>query len=359
MAGLWCEDCQRLTTAQLTDGLFAERAAAWSVSTANPRTGTKHLRATSSAATANYLRRVFGEPKADGAGVGFGFYVPSLPVVETQFAGIVGLMLGGFLDAGGTVQAVCVLGTDGSLVLWRGYDYSDPNGGGFTVVDRSDPCVTANSYGGIEMFCAVDGFEARVNGVTRLNYSGDLQVGNAEVSQFFTRGPNSLTGVATFDIDDLHAWDTLAGEGPSDFVGNCSVINRRLNGDTAVADMAKSTGSVGWSLLRDADDATAIIADTVGQRSRFTGEDVSAAATGVVYQQVNYRAKKDDSGDCNLTPRIVMPDVSPVTFTDCVERQLTTAETWRWGIVGNNPTTAMPFTPEEAATSQIEFERTL
>jgi hypothetical protein len=361
MAGLWCDHFgQYASSAELLDGVYAENG--WALSTANPpRAGASHLRS-SGGSQSPYLRRVFGAAKS-AAGVAYRFYVPNLPTVEANYLfAFPCIKLFWFLDAAAGCQICVVLGTDGSLVVYRGFYFSDRlNGGAGTLISRSDPCLQARAYNHIEARCypADSGgtFEVRVNGVTKYNYVGDtLATGLVEVSQWGIGGACGLSGVAYMDIADLHAWDTEAGEGPVDFVGNAGVMRRKLNQDTAVADWALSTGASGYPLLVDKDDATYIEAAATGLKSAFLGEDLPAGTEGIVYQQASWRGLKTDASDCDVQPAFI----SGAEVGTADAQPMTPAETWRWAIIGSDPdSSGAPWTEAAANASAVQFERTL
>lgn len=356
MAGLWCEHFQQYSSAaDLLNGVFASVSGAWSISTANPpRAGGASLHLPN--AFTGALRRVFGAAKPDGAGFGFRLFLASLPgadVVGDPGDASQMFVLGAFLDASAGVQCWACLGADGSVIGLRG-----PFTSGAVVLGRSAPCISANAYNQIEMKCVPDptagSFEVRVNGVTVFNFAGETQAtGLAEVSQFYFAS-GEIGGEMELDITDLHAWDTVGGNGPSDFVGNVAVLRRELSGDTATADWALSAGSTGYTLLTDKSDATYVEADTVGNKSAFQAGALPAGTTGVIYQQVSFRALKTDAADCSVAPSMV----SGADETTVTGQPMTTAETWRWGIFGDDPATAAPWTTAAANASDPAITRT-
>lgn len=354
MSGLWCEHFEEYANAgQLLDGVFAENASGLGgsngITASNPpRPGALSL--ITNAAADCKLRRIFGVPKS-AAGFGFRYYPPSLPAFDSN-------LLDGhstcfsFLAASGLGQMHAFLGSDGAFVICRS---GFPFPGDITIVGRSDPCITARTWQYVEMKCVPDishgSFEVRVNGTTVFTYTGntDPQVsGEVSNAMWLTRGNEQLA--------DLHAWDTDYANGPSDFTGNVGVFRRELNSDETQADWSKSAGSVGYALLIDKNDATYIQADTVGLKSSFGAADVPSGVTGIIYQQVKFRGQKTDAADCDTAPSLVS---SASTETDVVGQHMTTQETWRWGIFGDDPATDAPWTVPAANASQPTVTRTL
>ncbi len=361
MAGLWAEDFERFpNVASMLDGVWAEVAAQWALSATNPRTGSKCLRVGNVAFQP--ARKTLLAAKTE-AGVACAVFMDTLPTSEFALsAGIApgGLFLPQYRDAANNPQVSIGVGTDGRIVVWNRGWYTGGGAVQGTQLGASAQCLTANAYHHIESFVGIDaatGFvEVRVNGVTVLNLTNvnTDPTGAGEVSQIAFHNPG-INGVCVLDLDDVHAWDTAAGEGPTSFAGNASVFNRPMIQDTATADWSLSAGSDGYALLADNSDATYIEAVNVGDRSSFVAGPLPADVVAVIYQQLNWRAVKTAAGDCSVAPSFVSGGSETVTPAF----PLTTVETWRWGIVGDDPDTAAPWTPAAVDASQPTFERTL
>lgn len=351
MSGLWCEHFEEYANdSELLDGVFAENGG-FSLATATPpRPGATYLFYQSTLSVR--LRRIFGETKT-GAGFGYRCFIGALPSGDGTALGGAGCQLGTFLSQSGAYQMLCFLGSDGSVIFASGVFGANT----FVVVDRSEPCITARTYQTIEFKCVVDSvsgsFECRVNGNTVLSYTGDTDPQlTGETSQMLIV---STGGGIGYGVADLHAWDTEYANGPSDFVGNVGVIRRELNADTAVADWTLSSGSIGYTLLIDKNDATFIEADTVGLKSAFGAGDLPVGVSGILYQQVKFRAQKTDAADCDIAPSLI----SGADETDVVGQAATTLETWRWGIFGDDPLTDAPWLVAAANASNPAVTRTL
>lgn len=355
MSGLWSEHfLEYASDSQLLDGVFADTGA-FTIETqplTPPRSGAKYLYWSGSPQSNTKWRRIFGAAKA-GAGFGFRLYKGSLPAFDGTFDNGSGDFYG-FLDAGGIMQFGVFLGSDGGLIAVQGNNW--PSGLAFNIIGRSAPCITARTWQYVELFCAPASsggtFEVRVNGQTVYNYVGNTDPQNTgEVSQAYSQAGGGI-GVG---YSDVHAWDIEYGNGPSDFVGNCAVLRRELDGDTAQADWTLSTGAVGYVLLTDQSDATYVAAASIGEKSAFQGAALSGGVAGILYQQVKWRGIKTDAGDCDVAPSLI----SGSTETDVDGQPMTTLETWRWGIFGDDPLTAAPWTLAGANASEPAITRTL
>lgn len=341
MSGLWCEHLlQYADTTQLLDGVFAE-ISDFVITTSGlapaPRVGAAWLE-NDGVHTSAPWRRIFGGPKA-GAGFGFRYYVSALPVVDDA-------PVAQFCTAGGLVQVGCDLGADGGLVI--------KSGG--TTVGRAEPCITARTWQYVEVKAVPDptagSFEVRVNGITVFTYTGNTDPNDTgEVS--IAVGYSLNFGVTAYA--DLHAWDTNSGNGPMDFTGNVGVFRRPLNGDTATAGWTLSAGSTGYPLLIDRDDATFIEAGATTLKSAYQAGALPSGASGILYQQVSFRGNKTDSADCDVAPSLI----SGADETAVTGQPMTSLDTWRWGIFGDDPATSAPWTLAAANASDPAVTRTL
>jgi hypothetical protein len=112
-------------------------ASGWSLSTANPATGTTHLRLSDSDTEDRVIRRIFGVAK-QVVGFGYRFNVAELPELENDGA----LVMADFRDVSNVGQVMIVMGTDGSVFTKRGATFGGSGlGGTFIPGGRSDPCV--------------------------------------------------------------------------------------------------------------------------------------------------------------------------------------------------------------------------
>lgn len=368
MGARWAEDFERYpSVASMLQGAWAiidesgGSSDGFFLSGSNPRTGSQSLayngNFTQSAARA---RRIIGGA-VPGAGVEYGLWINQLPTADENPTYDNAVWICQWLDQTGAFQSGATIGSDGSIIILELVD------GVLQIASRGDPIVQAQTYVQVGVKCglvdSVNGLaEVRINNVTAANAAGinTNPTGYGSISHMQIRfGDQAHGSIALAYIDDMHLWDTIPGNGPTDFVGNAACVRRKLNADTSRADMTIVGGSHGYTVLGDSDDATLIEAGNVGLRSEFVAEMLPTEVTGVIYQQINFRASKDNIGDCNVTPYVATPGTSPETSTSAGEKVMSAADQWYFGIVASEPTTGMPFTPDQVNADRIGFERTL
>jgi hypothetical protein len=368
MSGCWLEDFERYPNpgvASMLEGAWASIDSAdgggthgYTLATDNPRTGTQCLKFIGDVlGTSQFARRILGGPKS-GAGIEYGLQITNLPSTDNGPNYTNACWLGQFLDAAGGLQCGATIGSDGAVLI------IDVATG--LAVARSRPIIQAGVYLQIGVKVgvvdSVNGvMEVRVNNVVAVSaVTNTNPTGAGEVSQIrFEWSSQAFGGVSFAWFDDMHTWDTTPGNGPSDFVGNAAIIRRPLTADTTRADMTVVGGATGHAVLSDGNDATYIEAENIGLRSEFTGGALPSEVTGVIAQQVTYRAAKTNVGDCNVLPYIATPGASPETVDLGVEQTLSAGEQWYWSYFATEPSTGMPFTPAEIAADRVGFERTL
>lgn len=284
-------------------------AAAWSavtgcsLSTANPATGTHHMRMTAAINNAQRMRRALGQSK-QVSGLGYRFSVTDLPSQEDTTH----LTLVGFRDVSNNEQCAVWLGTEGSVhAVGAGLDH------------RSDPCVAAGGFHHLEAKAKIHGttgyLEIRVNEVTVLNITGaDTQAtANAETSQFeFGMFPVVTSTVSTTqDTDDIFAWDDDATDAENtvvDFVGDKGCYYLPTTADTAEADWTLSSGASGYSLLDELDpiDSDYIGDSTGAARSIFQVAALPGNVAEVIAMQPVGRLRKEESGSVTIRMGVVV-----------------------------------------------------
>lgn len=285
----------------------------WSLSTANPATGTYHIRMGNFSSGAQIVRRPFGTDSQVSA-LGYRFNVSDLPSTEVN-----ALVMADFRDVSNGAHNKIIMGTEGSVVAIRGGSMGSGAVGG-TVIDRSDPCIAAGGYHHFEVKTKIDNsvgyIEVRVNEVTVLNLTGiDTQnTANAASAQiaFGRAGPDWAgdTG-STFDVDDCFTWDDDSGDAENtivDFIGDKGCYYLPVDADTAEADWTKSTGVTGYTLLDELDPNDAdYIADTTGAaRSIFSVAALPGNVAEVIAIMPVVRSRKEESGTVNLRAGVVV-----------------------------------------------------
>ena len=298
---------------------------AWTLSTANPATGTHHLRLTSNVGFgfSDLIRRPVGQSK-QVTGMGYRFAVTDLPVAEedSMNSGVY-LSLLQWHDVANAQQIRVNLGTEGSVRALIGN----------TEIDRSDPCVAAGGYHHFEGKAKIDnttGYcEIRINEVTVLNLTGiDTQAtANAECSQFRVMSSQQLADHVelTMDLDDAFVWDDDASDPENtiiDFVGDKGCYYLPVDADTTEADWLLSAGVTGYELLDETTVNTGdYIYDNTGvARSLFGVAALPANVAEVLAMQPVLYARKEESGTVTLRGGVHVngqesytPDNSPST----------------------------------------------
>jgi len=350
MANRWCDGFGRYggDEAKMLNGssgqAWAQVESGFALSNLNPRTGNWHLRMAGGPNT-SVARRVFGAPLTEVI-VGYAAYCHSLPINELIF-------LFDFRDQSNGSQISVYLGTDGALEVRRGG----------TVLGRSIPIIGAGAYQHLECYVkAGDGtagaLELRVDEVTRLNLTGidTIQTANVEFSQIAFGYPN---GGDTADIDfaDIFCNDTTDdGSGCNWFVGDVKSGLLMVDSDTAQADFALSSGTVGHSLLSETppDDATYISTSAATAESDFGLQNGPSNLSEILTVRPFIRAKKDDAGTCTVAPSMKSGS-SKATVTP---QPITTAEAYHDSNVPLNPATGLPWTPTALNAGLHVVERT-
>lgn len=313
MANRWCDGLGRYggTKAYMLNGssgqAWADVGGDWSLSSANPRTGSWHLRMVDGTARSE-IRRVFGEPLTE-VFFGFGIYCHDLPNSEsvgTTDGGLTGVALACFRDVANGRQIRLLLGTDGGLELRRGT----------TVLGRSLPIIGAGAYQHIEIYAkasnTVGAFEVRVDEITKLNLTGIDTVATANVEFSQVAVYHELKGGAdppypTIDFADFFVNDTTAdGSGCDTFIGDVKSGVRMVNADTAQADFTLSSGVTGYELLDEvpANDSDYISTTSATAESDFGIEDGPANVSEILTARPFVRAMKDDAGTCTVAPSL-------------------------------------------------------
>lgn len=343
------------TTAYMLNGsssqAWAQVDGGFSLSSANPRTGSWHLRMASDNAP-GVSRRVFGEPLEEVL-VGFAIFCHTLPTVETNGA-TNGTILLSLRDQANTQQCRIYLGTDGAIEARCDSE----------ILGRTLPIIGAGAYQHIEVYALAgadnDGaIEVRVDEVTKLNLTGITTVvsENIEFSQMAVGGElHSVNSTPQVDFADFYANDTADdGSGCNTFIGDtkCGVL--MVNADTAQADFTLSTGVSGYALLDETppNDADYIDTASTAAESNFGLENGPANLTEILTVRPFNRAWKDDAGTCTIAPAMISGgDKSAVD-----DQPITTAPAYYDSNVPVNPDTGVPWTLTNLNSALVVVER--
>ncbi len=369
MANRWCDGFGRYggDEAAMLNGssgqAWAEITGAFALSSANPRTGTWHLRksAASAASSDARVRRVFGAPLTE-VFVGFALYCADLPGTETQ-AGFtdaqvggqtLGTILGSFRDQTNTQQFWVMLGTDGALDVRR-------NG---VSLGRTIPIIGAGAYQHIEIYAKAGtgtngALEIRVDEVTRLNLTGISTVltASVEFSQFVVGHQSGGSNTPQIDFADVFVNDTTAdGSACDTWIGDCKSGVLMVTSDTAQADFTLSSGVSGFALLDETPPNDSDYIDTASStaESDFGVANGPANLSEILTIRPFDRAMKDDAGTCTIAPNVK----SNGTKGTVSDQPITTAFAYYDSNVPLDPDTGVPWLPAGLNAIERVVERT-
>jgi len=326
---------------------WAQVDGGFSLSSANPRTGSWCLRQGTGLSTAQWARRVFGAQLTEVL-LGRAIYCHSLPTAE-NFA----ISLWSLRDQSNGEQLNIILGTDGAIDVHAG--------GTQTSLGRSDPCIGAGAYQHIELYAkagnGTGAIEIRVDEVTRLNLTGidTVATANVEFSQF-RFGYSGSGGTAMIDHADFFCNDTVDdGSGCNWFVGDSKSGLLLPNANTAQADFALSAGSSGYALIGEtpADDATYLSTSASTAESDFGLQDSPANLSEILTVRPFIRAMKDDAGTCTVAPNMKSSGIKGTVD----DQPITSAFAYYDSNVPTDPATGVPWTKSGIDAANMVVER--
>jgi hypothetical protein len=311
----------------------------WQLSTADPATGSYHLRLNDSDGAGDnadkVIRRIWGVAK-QVVGAGYRFSVADLPSSEAVTRGSGALVLAEVRDVSNDTHFALILGTDGSIIAKRGFDAQDEFTTG-TLLGRSNPCVSRGGDHHFEFKTKIDNstgyIEVRINEVTVLNLTGiDTQnTTNAAAAQFIVGKANAsgalapIAGFGTFDLDDAFAWDDDATDAENtvvDFVGDKGAYWLAPDADTATSDFTKTGSVTAYGAIDEVPPTgTEYLADTTGTaRTIVSVESLPANVAEVIAFMPIIYARKEESGAVTMRGGLVVagdetygPDDNPDT----------------------------------------------
>lgn len=359
MSILWMESFNYygLDETKMLDGLWAQIAFSGfasppSLSTTRARTGTHSLFMPDVPVNSaqNVARRVFGGAKSV-VGVGMALYLEALPDTNDQLCFL------RLADAANAEQISFYIQSTGIIAAYRGVTFLE---------DTGSPVITADAWNHVEVKAKIHNstgyLEVRVNEVTVLNLTGiDTQsTALAETSQMeFGKINSSVSGSlsTSWYVDDIFTWDDQV-DGDNDivdFVGDKKVFTVFPNADTAEADWAKSTGTVGYSLIdeENPDDADYITTATDGDVSEFGLQDLPSNIAEIIAVQITPRVLKTDAGTVLFSTDIV----SGASATAADPIPLTTQATYRPFIHTKDPASGVPFTLSDFDAAKVRVSR--
>lgn len=335
----------------MLQGVYAEIGSliTTSLSTANPRTGTRHLRMSASSNDVG-VRRVLSAPRT-AVGVGFAFSIGELPTDASSFA-----LLQGRNSSNNSVFTV-IVGPTGNLMIKSG------GRNGAILAEYENPAVFANAYQHFEcLFDGGAGFEVRLNEVPVITSTAlpfGVEGGNVITSVKIGNSGFPLTGAQfTWDVDDLFCWNKL-GDNNNDFVGDCKVYTRFADEDLTPQEWDLSGGSSGFALLDNvpAQDNTQYISATgltPPTRSVFGLPDLPLEIVDVRGVLLSTRAFKTDAGSAKIVSGIISGGVETLSSIHA----LSMAPVWYTDVYDTDPENGEDWTLTAANQAHVLIERT-
>lgn len=354
MAIIWGDGFDHYTTAdELEDGSYVRgNSTLLALSTANPRTGDKHLRINFGLEP---LRFAFPAGPSASVGVAFASYFDFLPsAISHENYSLV------FSDIANNAQVTAQVFPNGSVRFFRGIS----NGNTGTVLGTTAPVITAGAYQHLEFFVTIDNsagvIKMRVNNIEVFSASSldTCSTANIETSQMSIRAQDFIMFAGTapdWDIDDMYMYDTSGARDNAYPVGDLECILLDTNGDTAEADWALSTGVTGYTLLADASDATYISTSTVTDRSDFDLEDLPPDINYIACLYLHTRASKSDASAAQIQASIMSGANQGVG----ADRAITTIPTFWHDMLDVDPATGVRWTKSAVDACKFRIDRTL
>lgn len=359
----WCDGFGRYggTLSFMLNGssgqAWAQVDSGFSLSSANPRTGGWHLRMSSGTdAFDRYARRVFGAPLTE-VWLGKAVYCDTLPTFEALTSGDDddATKLFSLRDQANNQQIWVMLGTDGAIEVRRGDE-----GSAGTILGRTIPIIGAGAYQYVELYAkasnTVGAIELRVDEITRLNLTGidTIMSANVEFSQDAI-GNTTTSARPQLDFADFYCNDNVNdGSGCDGFLGDVKSGVLMVNGDTAQADFALSSGVTGYSLLNETPpvDSSYISTASATAESDFAFANSPSNLSEILTVRPFVRAMKDDAGTCTIAPNVKSNSIKGTVSAQPV----TTAFAYYDSNVPVDPNTGVPWakTAFDAALHVVE-----
>lgn len=378
MTLLWADgfDHYGLDESNMLDGVYA--SVDGSLSTAQVATGTHAFAVDNPGGLSSFdgLRKVLPAAR-DKLGAMGRFYFPQLPTANYQ-AGIFHFLPS---DSTARSQLTVSVGINGELHFIRNgqmYTNNAFTDGGGVVVATTDPIIVASAYNHIEVQVYIHDtlgwVRAAVNGIHKYLATGLDTKGSGSsstctsIAQCLTYNFN--TG-ATYYFDDYIIYDfngvaatytdwcpTVDGSGvATNYMGEWEAYRLQPNGDTAEADWGKSSGTVGYSLVDEADpnDAGYISSLAAGDLSEFALADLPVDITVIRGLMLIGRMSKSDSGPAMI--KFGMKSVAAVS--DAAERPITVEPTYWWDFINVDPNSGSRWTRASLNAAWMRLTRSL
>ena len=340
------------TVANMLRGVWStvdSGAGQYSLSTANPRTGTHALRR-GTAGTGECIRSLGAEKSV--VGCAFGIEIDQLPADDDAYHLIQ------FRDDGGDNQLTLVLQSDGSIVAKRGGANAEiPSDE--TVLESEAATIDAGANFYVEALVRFDdtdgAIEVRVNEVTVIHAHriDTLYTTNSGCSQINLAG--CITGDAhgvTADIDDLYAYDD-SGNTCNDFIGYRWVELHYPKQDTASEELSVTGTVTGFDAIDDAtpdDDSTYLSASSgLPKLSEFELRAVSREVGAISAIQTYSLMRGASTGTMRLSL------VSQTSVVDGTDHVLTSSYAYYTDVFPRDPDTGAAWTPNRINAGKLRI----
>jgi hypothetical protein len=280
-------------------------------------------------------------------GLAFRVFCSSLPTTSNTFAVF-------FADASNAAHCTLHILTTGALAFYRGA----------TLLGQTDgPAITTSSWQHLEMKVHIDAvagsFELRVDGVPvmvleDINTKG---AAGATIAQLLFGRSGSLASSVTTHMKDLAIWDTT-GTRNNNFLGSCSVVSLRPDGDVDLGGWLPSTGATGFNLINQAvpNDATFVSAENPPPAaSVFSLSNLPEEVTSVRGLMTLVRTRKTDGGDAFLQTGLR----SAAAIDTGADRPITPSFTYWFDISEEDPNTSGPWSPGAVDAANVQLDRTV
>lgn len=228
---------------------------------------------------------------------------------------------------------------------------------GVMVKSTVVPVITTRAWHHLESFLdnATGYFELRREGRVILEGTVAAALINADVGILCFTRRNYFNGNAGNRIKTLVIWDKLGTEN-TDFQGPVEVFTKEIITDVSLG-WSPSVGSTGFPIVGKNptnDDTYISAAYPPPPLSEFGLTDILEDITSVRAIIPMFRAAKSDSGDGAVAVGIRAPQGD---LAEIPSHAITTAFTWWYGVIEQNPATDSPFTPLELNDITLTLDR--
>lgn len=361
---------------KLLDNAYAN-AALVTLSTTQVATGTHSLYINEAdgdgTAQPNGLRKVL-DSAIDKIGVAARFYFPDAPLSNTMSA-----IFDLYTSSLNNSHLCCFVDSNGALRFYSGNSYGFPEAHLGTLIATSDPIIGMAAWNHIELQAYIHDtagwIRVAVNGVHRFQATDlDTRFNSDNIVSVhhhifpFAGGSNTQWD---YYMDDLYYYDFTGnpdvdtdfcphtdGAGiATDYIGDLQVWPLFPNGDTAQAAWAKSSGTVGFSLIDEVppDDSGYIFSSAAADLSEFALDDLPTTITYIRGLGIHQRLSKSDAGAAQT--QVGMKSVAATS--DATARVMTVAPAYWRDMVNVDPNSSARWTRASLNAAWLRFTRSV